>query len=128
MRRILTLTLILCVAAACSPAGRNADTDFPPGDAARGAVWFTESLGGAPACSTCHTLDGTKLTGPSFQGFSAAASTRIEGLCAEDYVHTSIMRPADYLVNGFGNSMYNQYGQRLSPQQIADLTAYLLTL
>jgi hypothetical protein len=38
------------------------------------------------------------------------------------------MRPADYLVNGFGNSMYNQYGQRLSPQQIADLTAYLLTL
>jgi hypothetical protein len=41
-------------------------------------------------------------------------------------VHQSVVQPAAYIVSGFGNVMFNQYAQRLSAQQIADLVAYLL--
>jgi hypothetical protein len=49
-------------------------------------------------------------------------------MSAEEYAQTSILQPAAYLVSGFSNTMYNQYGQHLSQQDIADLIAYLLTL
>ena len=124
-RRILFfLALIL---AACS-GGAPSSSDLPEGNADSGAQLFTESIGGAPTCASCHTLDGTTLTGPSLQGFGERAGTRVSGTTPEDYTHTSIVQPAAYIVSGFSNSMYNQYGQRLSAQQLADLIAYLLTL
>ena len=126
--RIIYLFVLLIALAACSPTPSGTAEPLPPGDAARGAELFTQAVGGAPACSTCHTLDGTALVGPSLQGFGAVAATRVEGQSAEDYTHESIMRPPAYLVSGFSNLMYNQYNQRLSSQQVADLIAYLLTL
>jgi hypothetical protein len=62
------------------------------------------------------------------QGFAARAGTRVEGIAPEEYAHTSIIQPANYVVSGFPNSMYPQYSRSLSPQDIADLIAYLLTL
>lgn len=127
MRFTVFLTFVILTLAACSSSTNN-DQNLPPGDATRGAELFTQSIGGAPACSTCHTLDGSTLVGPSLQGFSAVAGTRIQGVSAEDYIHNSIVRPAEFLVSGFGNTMYNQFQQKLTPQQLADLIAYLLTL
>ena len=126
------LLLIVAILAACSPAaaGTNGlpDDTLPAGDAQRGAALFTQSVDGAPSCTTCHTLDGTTRVGPSLEGYSAVAGERVEGLSAEAYTQTSITRPAAYIVDGFGNSMYPQYANRLDPQQVADLVAYLLTL
>jgi mono/diheme cytochrome c family protein len=108
---------------------QNAQTTVAlEGDAAHGAELFTQSVGGAPACSTCHTTNGTVVVGPSFQGYGAIAGTRAFGESAEEYTHNSIIRPASYIVSGFSNSMYNQYERALSDQDIADLTAYLLSL
>lgn len=128
--RIIYLLTTLLLLAACSTSSGGGGTEEPlqPGDAARGAELFTESVGGAPACSTCHTVDGSTLVGPSMQGYGAVAGTRVEGQSAEEYTHTSIIQPPSFIVSGFSNVMFGQYGQRLSPQQIADLTAYLLTL
>lgn len=126
MRLLFAITLL--VLAACASAAPSA-TDVPlEGDATRGETLFSEAISGAPPCSTCHTLNGEVLVGPSLQGFGAVAGTRIPDMNAEDYTHQSIVQPAAHLVSGFGNIMYNQYGQRLSAQEIADLTAYLLTL
>lgn len=127
MRFLPIFALALLALAACGSA-QAALVDLPEGDATRGAQLFTQSVNGAPACSTCHTLDGTSLVGPSLQGYDAVAPTRVTNTSAEAYTHISIVQPATYLVSGFGNSMYNQYAQRLSPQEIADLIAYLLTL
>lgn len=115
------------VLAACSGTA-PAPPDLPAGNAESGARLFSQSINGAPACSSCHTLDGTSLTGPSLQGYAERAATRVSGISAEEYTYTSIVQPPAHIVSGFGNLMYNQYGQRLSAQQLADLIAYLLTL
>ena len=125
---LITVIVLAFALAACSPSTTVAGDPLPSGDAERGAALFTESVGGAPACSTCHTLDGTTRVGPSLQGYADRAGTRVAGQSAEDYTHISIIRPAAYIVDGYGNSMYIQYEQRLASQQIADLVAYLLTL
>lgn len=127
MRLIAIYALALLVLAGCASASAGLE-DLPEGDAERGAALFTQSVNGAPACSSCHTLDGIALVGPNLEGFAARAETQVPGMSAEAYAHASIVQPAAFLVNGFGNSMYNQYAQRLSQQEIADLIAYLLTL
>lgn len=128
MRFATFLAFVVLMLSACSAANADVNESLAPGDVARGAELFTEGIGGAPACSTCHTLDGTITVGPSLQGYAAVAPTRIEGMSAAEYTHASIVRPASYIVSGFGNTMYNQFQQRLTPQNIADLVAYLLTL
>ena len=129
MRIILLCALLLLLIVACSPANTAANAEsLPPGNANNGATLFTESIGGAPACSTCHTLDGTKLVGPSLQGYAEQAAARVEGDSAESYTYTSIIQPAAHIVEGYPNAMYAQYEQRLTSQQLSDLIAYLLTL
>ncbi len=90
---------------------------------------FTEGINGAPACATCHTVDGSDLTGPSLQNFAASAPVAEAGAASlAEYAYTSITQPSAYVVSGFGNTMYTQYERQLSPQQIADLIAYLQSL
>jgi len=129
MRFLIFLVFIsLTFLAACSPSSNEPPATIAPGDATRGAELFTLAVNGAPACATCHTLDGTALVGPSLQGYAAVAPTRIEGMSAEEYTRSSITRPASFIVSGFGNTMYNQFEKSLTPQDISDLVAYLLTL
>lgn len=78
MYRPVIFALISLLIAACSTS--NADTGaLSLGDATRGAALFNESIGGTPICSTCHTLDGSTLVGPSLLGFAEIAATRVEG-------------------------------------------------
>jgi cytochrome c oxidase subunit II len=128
MRLIYLLILLAALIGACTPTENISTEPLPTGDAERGAALFTQSVGGAPACSTCHTLDGTTLVGPSLQGYATRVSSRVQDTSAEIYTHDSIARPSAHVVEGFPNAMYGQYAQALSPQQFADLIAYLLTL
>ena len=127
---VFACLLLLLVCSACSPTNANSDSNepLPTGDATRGAALFTQAINGAPACSTCHTLDGSTVVGPSLKGFAAVAPTRIQGTSSTDYARDSILKPASYIVSGFANLMYGQFAQQLTPQQTADLIAYLLTL
>ena len=127
---VLIAILSTLLLSACSSGSSNPPQStkaLQAGDASRGADLFTQSINGAPPCSTCHTVDGSTLVGPSFKGFGAVAGTRISGMSATDYVSQSITQPSAYIVNGFSNLMYNQYEQHLTAQQIADLAAYVLS-
>jgi mono/diheme cytochrome c family protein len=79
-------------------------------------------------CATCHTLDGTQLVGPSFQGLSERAGSRIPGMSAEEYIHQSILNPGAYIVQGYQNSMNPTYAQFFSEEDIDNLTAFLLSV
>ncbi len=121
------ILVLICAACSSTDAADSGET-LPSGDASRGASLFTQAVNGAPSCNTCHTLDGSNLVGPSLKGFAVVAATRIEGISATDYAHNSIIKPTSYVVSGFPNLMYGQYAQQLTPQQTADLIAYVLTL
>jgi cytochrome c oxidase subunit II len=128
MRLLTILMLTLLIASACAPQSNSPSATLEPGNAERGAALFTEAVGGAPACSTCHTIDGSVLVGPTLQDYSEQAQEHAGDATIEAYTHASIVQPGDYLVSGFSNVMFSQYGRFLSEQQIADLIAYLLTL
>jgi cytochrome c oxidase subunit 2 len=66
----------------------------------------------AKGCIACHTLDGSKLIGPSFQGIWGRTETVVlpdgtkkEVVVDEDYVRQSVMDPASELVDGYQNLM-----------------------
>lgn len=119
------LIISLIVLAGCS--SDSGFEDLPEGDANNGEALFTESINGAPSCSSCHALTDDVLVGPTFAGYSTVAETRIEGQSAEEYTYNAIVRPAGYLVEGYGNLMYTEYRTKLSAQDTADLIAFLLT-
>ncbi len=129
MRAVLYVVL-LCLAvllSACGSTNLLTLDQLPAGDAERGAVLFNESINGAPPCSSCHRPSDEEARVPTLDGFGAIASTRVEGQDARTYAFYSIVDPGRHVVEGYGNAMY-PYGDKLSPQQIADLIAYILSL
>lgn len=128
--RLLVLVLLLAaMMVACeSEPPKVAVDDLPDGDAARGAELYNESINGAPSCISCHQLSDAAGAGPGLGGYATIAGDRVDGESAEEYTYNAIIRPAKYLVTGYSNIMYNGYEDALSPQDLADLVAYLLTL
>lgn len=128
MKTIAVLLGILLLAACSSTEQPTLSVDtLPPGDAAHGAELFTASTNGAPPCSTCHTLDESVVIGPSLMGYGERAATRISDKSAEEYTFESITQPASFLAPGFANVMYTNYAAVFTPQEVADLMAYLLS-
>lgn len=128
MYRLIVIILILLVCAGCSTAAPSVNTGgLTTGDPAAGEMLFTNKIGSLQACNDCHTLNGTRSTGPSLQGFSAVAGTRLNGEDAQQYTANSIITPGAYLVPGFSNLMPGNYSALLSSAQLSDLIAFVLT-
>lgn len=123
---LLMLSLVFALSA-CQSAAPTTIT-LPAGDAIRGADLFNERINGVPSCHSCHNLERANNIAPSLGGFANRAARRVAGQSAFDYAYISITQPSAYLVEGFSNVMYPQYGTRLEEQQIADLIAFLFTL
>lgn len=128
---ILTLSLILMLAACApapseeiSPAGFDS---LPVGNPARGAELFDERIGGQPTCTSCHSLDGSRNVGPTVQGYGQVAGQRVSGQSAEEYTYESIISPWAHIVPSYGNAMPARYSQVLTPQDTADLIAFMLS-
>lgn len=121
------------------PSGPTFGTDLtaalPSGDAGRGKTLAEGPLG----CANCHIL---APVGPAWMaqagqpGIGTRAETRIKqsdytgkATDATHYLLESIVLPNAYVVQGFQPSIMPQnFGQRMSAQDLADVIAYLLTL
>jgi len=128
LRRITLLVVLLLLAACAPPATRHTFESLPQGDPGSGEKLFAQSNGDAPACSSCHSIDGSPNTGPSLRGIGEMAESRVADERAEEYLFYSIVRPARYMVRGYSNLMYDRYDEQFEAADIADLIAYMLTL
>lgn len=107
------------------------------GDPQRGAALFAGDIeiDGFVACRGCHSVNpatGDGL-GPNLAGIALRAGSRIPGVAADTYIRRSIQVHDDFIVPGFEAGLARavvgrDFGDILSDQDIADLTAYLLTL
>lgn len=80
-------------------------------------------------CAQCHALaQDTIVIGPSMAGIASRAESRVTGYDAQAYLETSILTPADYLVEGFANTMPANFGEELTGEELTTLVAYLMTL
>ncbi len=134
MRKIIVLVLVGLVSmmtlAACGGSGGAAG----PGDVARGKSLYNQKTLGtksAQGCVSCHNYDeaqGKAEKAPYTKGTATRAATRVPGMSAEEYIRESILNPDAYVVEGFNKGdMYQTWEKELSPQQINDLIAYLVT-
>lgn len=132
VRSSVLLVLVMLFISACSPSSSTETTltfeELPIGDATRGAELYTQSINRAPTCISCHVLEGSNRATPTLIGYRDIAGERVEGMSAEEYTFWSIVDVGRHITPGYANVMYNNYGDRLDPQDIADLIAYILEL
>ena len=85
-------------------------------------------------CFVCHTLDGTKLVGPSFKGIWGMERDVVTGrekrkvLVDEEYIKKSIYDPNADVVDGFGKGLMLTYEGQLSEDDIGNIIEYLKTV
>lgn len=93
-------------------------------------LYYDGSAGSTVGCRICHALrPGEGVVGPSFAGVATRAAGRVPGMAAEDYLRQSILEPDAYTVPGYPpGQMVQNYDEILTPQQIEDLVAFLMTL
>ena len=85
-------------------------------------------------CFACHTVDGTKLVGPSFKGIWGAEHTVVTGketrkvTVDEEYIKRSVYDPNADVVEGFMKGLMVSYQGQLSEDDIASIIEYLKTV
>lgn len=86
------------------------------------------------ACTSCHSLDGTKLVGPSFKGVWGITETVITDgaerqiTVDEEYVKNSIYDPNADVTKGYNPGLMIPYKDLVSEEEIKDIIEYLKTL
>jgi mono/diheme cytochrome c family protein len=126
-RRISILIMILAAGAiaGCGGSAESA-TSEPP-------TFTLEQTGGqrlfSVHCGSCHsTIPESVVVGPSMAGIASRAGSRIPGMDGREYVEESIMRPGDFVVDGFGDLMPKALAETLTKEEVDALIAFLMTL
>jgi cytochrome c551/c552 len=100
----------------------NITDGLPEGNAANGEKLFISS-----GCIGCHSQKkDERMVGPSFYNLWDVAATRVPGLSSKEYLYQSIVDPNKYVVDTYQpNIMQQNYAALLSPQQMADILAWI---
>ena len=124
---ILAIMVLAFALTACGGSGGSGgDADVSAGQ----DLYAQTVIGSQAGCITCHSLTpDTVIVGPSMAGIATRAETRVSGQAAADYIRESIVDPEAYLVEGFpSGTMPKVWQDELTPEQIDQLIAYLMTL
>jgi cytochrome c oxidase subunit 2 len=85
-------------------------------------------------CFACHSIDGSKLVGPSFKGIWGEEQTVVTGgekrqiTVDEEYIRRSIYDPNADVADGFNKGLMLSYEGQLSDDDINNIIEYLKTL
>jgi cytochrome c oxidase subunit 2 len=86
------------------------------------------------ACLSCHSLDGSRLVGPSFQGIWGRQEVVVtdgqerEIVVDDQYIKTSIYEPNADVVKGYNQGLMISYKELISEEEIGQIIEYLKTL
>jgi len=97
--------------------GTDLSVELPKGDATRG-----EELYNKQGCVACH--NGT--IGPATKETATNAAKRVDDYSAEKYLHESIVLPGAYIVEEYEDLMPKNFGDKMTPQDVADVIAFIL--
>lgn len=88
-----------------------------------------EKLFATRACATCHSLDGTRIQGPTFKGLFGRTETLSDGSTVkvdENYIRESLLSPQAKIVQGYPSTMPTFAGL-LKDKEIDAIIAFLKT-
>ena len=131
-RRLTAVALLACLAlsvAACGGAATAAAPTAAVPTPTRDPVLAVGQKVFVAHCGACHSAEpGSTIVGPSLAHLAETGGTRVDGLDARAYVYNSIMRPSDYLVEGFGDLMPQDLARKLTGEELDSVVAYVLSL
>ena len=90
-----------------------------------------EQLAQQNACQTCHSIDGSQLTGPTWQGKFGSQEPLTDGSSVtvdENYLRESILEPDAKIVEGYQAGLMPTYQGQLNDEQINAIIEYIKTL
>ncbi len=106
------------------------DTGMFPGEKPLPPVELGKKLFANKSCNTCHSLDGSRIQGPTFKGvfgrtekFADGSSLQVD----ENYIKESILEPNKRIVEGYPAVMPTYKGL-LKENEITALIAYMKTV
>jgi cytochrome c oxidase subunit 2 len=85
-------------------------------------------------CMACHSVDGSKLVGPTFKNLFGSVSTVIAGnreinrTVDDEYITTSVYNPDAEIVKGFAKGLMKSYTGVLKETDLKIIKDYLKTL
>jgi len=85
-------------------------------------------------CFACHSLDGSRLVGPSFKGIWGEEITVVtdgderQVTVDEEYIRRSIYEPNADVVDGFNKGLMLSYEGQLSEEDVNNIIEYLKTV
>lgn len=85
-------------------------------------------------CFACHSIDGSKLVGPTFKGVYGHEVNVTTGrdkrtiIADDEYIRKSIYDPNDDIVEGYGRGLMLSYRGQLSEDDVTLIIEYLKTL
>ncbi|MGC4030868.1 MAG: cytochrome c [Tepidisphaeraceae bacterium] len=81
-------------------------------------------------CGSCHSVDGTTGTGPTWKNMFGHKGTFTDGTpytANEDYIRDSILYPQKHIVAGFGPAMPS-YAGKFSDRELIAIIAYMKSI
>jgi len=87
----------------------------------------------ANACITCHSLDGSKIIGPSFKGLYGRKSVVVtdsgekEIASNAEYIKKSITDPNAEVVKGYNKGLMQSYKDKISSEDLDKIVDYFKT-
>ncbi len=85
----------------------------------------------AKGCNACHTVNGTALIGPTFQGLFEAERELADGTMVTadaNYIRESILNPNAKVVKGFQKGLMPTFQGQFTEDEITSIIEYIKTL
>lgn len=79
-------------------------------------------------CNGCHSLDGSRVVGPSFKGLFGSNREFADGSSTEaneDYIRQSIMNPNSQIVKGFAPNQMPSFEGMLSDEEVRGVIEFI---